>query len=528
MRHGPPMLATWACLLLAACGSEPEAPTPSERLVFVRDGVLGGGGSGGQAVGGARELVTRAWTPGESVTVGGRTDAAPRSPECVPLFHVDLGDVDSLISRGVSTPGTAVAWSPDGASLAIGSYLGEVLVVDGWTGAVRARRTLAETMIKRVAWSPDGAVVYASEQSPDAFVHALEARDLTSRWSFRLADDLDTSPAPPETDVYGVFTLPAGYGLEVMETGDLIVVGTHAWPVGDGESRNKSRVLRLTPNGEVRARFPKDAPADATFRFPRLDEVEDRMIFAVGRSATGPAPPDLPIDGVQVLDLETMEPVFHHVGEPMRPHFKRAYSWEAIDVQGDRLLAGFGDGRAQIVNLDGSGGTTHALGTAIVSGDVPIAASVGWGRFLKSGGLAVNTGTTNIPWGSDVAASRPPAAHPGENTLWVYGADGELDWTFRGEPAIQGITTSPDGEHLVIGGGPRTTDHRRDLFGAFVFRLGGDGTGQERLVASCPTESPVFFRHALRDDGRVAVSEVPYQDETAGAVLGEYRVTVLR
>jgi hypothetical protein len=80
----------------------------------------------------------------------------------------------------------------------------------------------------------------------------------------------------------------------------------------------------------------------------------------------------------------------------------------------------------------------------------------------------------------------------------------------------------------VVGGGARTTDTRRDLFGAVVFRLDGEGSGPERIEVSCPTENPVFFTHDVLDDGRIAVSEVPYRDESGDRVLGDYRVTVLR
>ncbi len=520
-----------AGLALAAGCSGPSEPTPeAARLTFLRGGVLAPPGSGGRAVGGDREWVERGWTPGEEVVVGTGRDTAPVQPECVALFSTDLGDVDSLVSRGVSTPGTSVAWSPDGARLAVGSYVGEVLVLDGWTGAVIARRKLAETMVKRVAWAADGATLYAAEQSPDAFVHALDVADLTSRWTFRVADELETSPPPPETDIYGVFTLPAAYGLKVLGDGDLIVAGNHAWPVGDDAKRNLARVYRLSPAGEVLAAFPATGPADASFRYPRIDEDSGMLALPIGRSATGPDPSDLPIDGVQVLNLADLTPRFSYVPAPLTPHFKRAYMWEAIDVHSasGRVLAGFGDGRALVVPMDGGEVATLELGTPVVSGGVPVAASVGWGHFLADGSLVVNTGRSNIPWGSDVAASRPPSAHPGENTLWAFGPDGAPLWSRRAGPSIQGLSVSPNGRRLVVGGGPRESDHRRDLFGAFVLRLDGDGSGDERLEVSCPTESPVFFDHDVLDDGRIAVAEVPYKDETGGKVLGEYRVTVLR
>lgn len=516
-------------LAMAGCDRTPTA-ADEPGLTFLRGGVLAPSGSGGREVGGGLEFLEQAWEPGAEVVIGAARGIAPVQPECVPLFSVDLGDVDSLVSRGVSTPGTSITWSPDGTQLAIGSYVGEVLVVDGWTGEVRARRKLAETMVKRVVWSADGGIVYAAEQSPDAFVHALNATDLTPRWSFRLADDLESSPPPPATDVYGVFTLPAAYGLEVLDGGDLLVLGMHAWTVGDDQKRNLARVWRLSASGAVIAAFPADGPADATMRFPQIDAEAGLVAFPIGRTASGPPPSGLPIDGVQVLNLADLTPAFSTIPSPLPPHFTRASMWEALDVSGSagQLLAGYGDGRLLLTPLDGSPTKTLDLGTPMVSGGVPVAASVSWGTFFPRGGFAASTGRSNIPWGSDVAASRPTMAHPGENTLWVYGTDGELAWNWQAEPAIQGLSVSPDGRRLLVGGGPRGSDLRRDLFGAFVLRLDGDGSGQDRIEASCGTDAPVFFGHALTNDGRAAVSEVPFKDETGGRVLGEYQVTVLR
>lgn len=498
-------------------------------MVFLRDAVLAPEGNGGRPVGQGRALFETSWSPGTSVEAGGLSASAPANAECVPLFSQDLGDINSLISRDVSAPGTALAWSPSGDRLGVGTYLGEVLVVDGWTGSVLARRQLAETMVKRVAWAPDGGTLYAGEQSPDAKLHALDPSNLKTRWAFSLASELETSPPPAETDVYGVFTLPAVYGLKVLTGGDLLVVGIHSWPDRTGRKRNLSRVYRISPSGERRAAWPADGPADATLRFPRIDEAEGLMVLPVDRSADGPPPKGLPIDGVQVLRLADLTPQFSFVNEPLAPYFAHATVWEALDIDGShgRVLVGFGDGRIQWVPMDGSARRTFDLGTPIVSGEVPIAASVSWAHVLSNGGFVTNTGHSNIPWGSAVSATRPPMVHPGENTLWVYGPDGALLWNWQGDPVVQGLSLSPSERFLVLGGGARETDARTDLFGAWIFDMQGAGSGGDHLLTACSTEGPVFFKHAVTDDGRIAVSELPRKD-AEGRIYGSYRVTVLR
>ncbi len=515
--------ALW--LALAGGCRAPEPPISDGQLGFLRGAVLGPRGSGGRPVGGDRELVSRAWRPGESLVLAGVRDEAPARPECLPLFSVELGDVRSMIAMGGEAPNTALAWSPDGDLLAVGTHRGEVLVLDGWTGAILGRRSLAETMIKAVAWSPDGGTLYAAEQSPDAYLHALQAPGLESRWRFRLADELESSPPPPDTDVYGVYTLPAAWSVQVLRGGDLLVAGTHSWLV-DEVRRNRARLWRLTPSGGVRAAWPAAGPADATLLFPHVDEDADLLAVPVGRSALGEPPPGLAVGGVQVLTLSGFAPRAALYAEALEPHFRTATPWEAVDVRGDRVFAGYSDGRARIYRLGEEPAVTLDLGTPYLAGDVPLASPVSWG-FLVGDSVVAATGDTNIPWGSNTTATRPPSPHPQANRLSVHDLRGELRWAWSGEQVLQGLSASPDGAHVVVGGGERSTDDRRDLFGALVFRLGGDGSGDERLEVVCSTDGPVFFRQALHDDGRVAVSEVPWASAD-GAVLGAYRVTVLR
>ena len=443
------------------------------------------------------------------------------------LFSEDLGDVQRLIAMGGEPPDTDLAWSPDGTRLAVGSHTGEVLVLDGWSGRVVSRRRLAETMVKHVAWARDGQTLYAAEQSPDANVMALDPATLDARWTIRLADIVETTAAPSGEDIYGVFQLPAAYGLQVLESGDLLLSALHSWRNADGTALNRSQVLRVRPDGTIAARWPEQ-PADATIKHPRVSG--DRVAVIVNRSADGPPPAGLPIGGVQVLSLPDLTPLMSTTTPALEPWFDKASIWAAMDIASNpgRLLMGFGDGRIRVVADDGTDTLSLSTGAPIMAGDVPIHASIGWG-LLHEGKTVFTTNGTNIPWGAASPETRPPSSHPSENALWVHGPDGATLWSFSGGHALQGMSLGDDGRHLVVGAGDRDTDHRRDLFGALVFDLAHDGSaaGGEPLRATCSTEGPVFFRQAMSRDGRIAVAEHPYSAED-GSVRGAYRVTVLR
>jgi len=462
----------------------------------------------------------QAWTAGEVV----QGEVAPLLPECVALFEVPLGDVSRWVAMGAEAPDTALSFSPDGAWLAIGSYRGEVLVVDGWTGAVRARRRLAETMVKHLEWSADGEVLYAAEQSPDAFVLALDPTDLSTRASARMADWVETSVPPPGDDLYGVYTLPAAYWLQALPEGGVLVAAAHGWNDSEGVRLNRSVVIRLDPALTPLATWPEEGAADAVFLSAAVDPAVERIAISVSRSADGPAS-EAADNGLVVLSVDGLERLGTISVPPLDPWYDRSFVWDAIGLEGERIFAGLGDGRVVVRDLEGVG-FTRDLGTPVLAGDVPIAASIG--RLIADGErLYVLTSRSGIPYGALSPELRPPAAHPNANAVFAFRATAlglELDWTWRGPHHLQGMTRV--GDSLIVGAGARQTDDRVDLHGALLFRLDGAGAGADRLQAFCETEGPVFFRQAGTSDGRIAVAEVPRRGPSG--VSGAYRAVVFR
>ncbi|MBN2797763.1 MAG: hypothetical protein JXX28_01330 [Deltaproteobacteria bacterium] len=511
-----PISALWLLSLLGACG----APAP---VTLVRGGAIGAGLEG-RALGGDQVLVPLSWRPGERVEVGGQALIGPPRPECVPIFQRDLGDVARHVARGGTAPDAALALSPDGALLAVGTFRGEVLLLDAWTGALRASIKLDEALVKELAFSPDGAALYVGEQSPEARLYALDGRSLERRWALPLADRVGRSPAPAGDDLYGVYTLPAVMGLEVLGDGALLVAAAHGWVEG-GERRNLSQLLVVSPGGEPIAAWPEH-PADVTLWHPAVDEAGGLVAVPVGRSAAGEPPAELPVGGVQLLSLPGLTPQEAVRFAPLRPWFDQAFVWEALDASraAGVLYAGLGDGRVILHPLGGGEDLVLGLGTPVVQGEVPLAATVGQGRLYREQALSLTSGTS-IPFGAAAPSLRPPSLHPAENTLWAHDLAGALRWTWRGPYEVAGLAVA--GDTLALGAGPRRTDAREDLFGVLLFDLAGEGTGAERLITSCPTEGPVFFRMRLAEDGRVFAVEHPWVRED-GSLGGSYRLTALR
>jgi hypothetical protein len=477
-----------------------SAPAPPAETHFVRGGTLTAGA-----------FAPRAWTPG--------VDGAPLVAECVPVFHVELEDRDRLAAMGAPAPATALAFSPDGASLAIGSDGGSLRVVDGWTGEERAVRRVAEGAVKQVAWSADGATLYAGEQSPDALLHALDPATLATRWSVRLADELETSVLPPADDVYGLYSLPAVFAIRVLDDGSLVVAGAHGWTPTGGERRNRARLYHFSSTGERIGAWPKSGPADAIFLHPATHG--RHILLGVSRSAEGEPPADLPIGGLVLVDLDRMDTVWTRTWAPLTPYFTSVFLWEGLGLGDGLAFAGLGDGRAYLYDAAGTELVALTPGVPVLSQGVPISAGVGFGTVVGDAAYFLTT-VTNIPWGSADPMTRPPSAHPAQHTVHAVRQDGSVLWSRPFEHAVQGIVASPAGDALLVGAAERQTDTRADLYGALVLDR---ATGE--VVTTCATEGPAYFRPVWAPDGgRIAVSESAF---LAGQeVRGAYRVTVFR
>ncbi|MSP54578.1 MAG: hypothetical protein EXR69_03090 [Myxococcales bacterium] len=463
-------------------------------------------------------IEVRAWTPGEVVDGA----VAPRMPECRPVMHVLLEDRRSDAEQGVPPAGVSMEFSPDGSLLALGTVEGRVDVIRVPRGEVVASRRLAEGAVKQVAFSADGDTLFVGEQSPDAFLYALDPATLNERWKVRLADDIDASTLPATDTMYGRYSLPGAYAVKPLVGGGLIVAGAHGWTV-DGVRRNRSRIWRLSGDGAVVAAFPVGGAADAVFLFPSVsEEGAGDVLVGVSRSADGPAPAELPVGGLVDLDLETLTPRWTRTFSPLSPWFSEVFFWEAVVRGPDYAFAGLGDGRGFLLADDGSSRAEIGPGVPVDTAGVPVGVGVGYAVAGPEGVWYLTTGT-NIPWGSADPAARPPAAHPAENTVHAVFPDGKPRWDRSVRHSVGGIVLSPDRAELLVAAGPRDSDSRTDLFGAIV--LAAD-TGD--WITTCSTSGPADFRPVFGPDGGwIAIAEAPYR-RGDGTVAGAYQVTVFR
>jgi len=556
----PKLRSFIAVALFTALLRAPSSAAERPRVEFVRGGALVGGNEDVSILHGTsevafdavrfsdqRRLLTFDWQPETNYEfqLGGE-ELIRRSPRLPAPYRVHKLKLESLATVDDTGGGidTAVRFSPNGQLLAIGSFGGWLRIYETLSGRLLHRQRVHEGIVKQLVFAPDGDTLYVGEQSPDGRVLALgleyaatatEPLQLTQRWSRRLADDLETSRAIPG-DRFSLYWLPAASHMKCGRDGRLFVAGRHSWPVGD-KMANRSRIYCLDPDGNLLWQFPPNVPAQLTIPHLAIDPEGRRLLVHPSRTQADDVPLPIKPGSLALLNAQSGELLATTNIGPLLPHFARAESWDSMALSEDcrRAVVGLADGRVLRFALNDDQFERQGqleLGTPIVLGRVPIAASAGFSR-IAGDRLFLQTQYTHVPFGNPLAAERPPSTHPGANTLSVADLDGRILWRYRGPFALSGIWHAGigDASHprwVVVACRQRLDARQGTPLGFLLFDLARGGGGSDKLVYYYPTEGPVAFQADISSDGRfIAVVETPARTPDGQHVYGSYQVHVV-
>jgi len=450
------------------------------------------------------------------------------------IRKVPLGDVGYYARAGLQAD-TSVQFSPDSRLLAIGTLLGEVQVMDVYSGKTLWRKRIAEGMVKEAVFSRDGTAVYYGEQSPDGFLYAADARTGNELWKFRLAKDLESSAPPAKGNIWGIYELPGFYRLVPTSDGGVVALGVHSW--GDwskaGGMRRLSRVYRFSRDGKVLWAFPADKPAAMTFAYMDADAGGRRVVVLTGEVAGGaPADSALRPGSMCCLDGASGRLVGTHVFEPLKPFFDKVLFWQSVSVSpsGEKAAIGLHDGRAYIFDLDTlKPDFSFRFGTPVLISGIPVCATATYTHIAPGGAVYFQTGNSSVPSGAGEDASRqPPGPHPNANSITAVGRDGRVAWRYHSGHQYQNFWTSGDGRWMITSV-QRTLGAAGWDSGVMLFDTARSGGGAAKFVYYYQVEGLSFFRAAISGDGAaIAVVEVPCEDPQSKTLRGTYQVHVIR
>ncbi len=522
------------------------------------------------------------WSPGETVrvaweeglrTLGGEYHAPLRPTPWVWRrlpWRIAPGGLPAE-AGGV----TALAFSPDGALLAVGGGGGQMAVFQVESGETLWKHRRVGRVIKHLAFSADGQRLFVGEQGPEGRLAAYLPRSGSTRplWVFDSADELGPATRAAPEDPYGWVRQPGAYRLLAAD-GDVIAAYSHSRMGADGPAA-LARLYRLRgADGRRRWAYPAAAPLPGIITWFAASEGAARLVLPLQL----PTGADTAVSGggageVVVVDGSSGRPRFSRKIQPVAPYAITAF-WRgvALNPAGDRLAAATQDGRGFLFARDrdeiiaaaggaaGSGGAgwrtvarlqlvkpIELAGTTVTATNGTLAATAHEALFI--------TGPSFIPLAFRSNDGRPAANHPRGNTVFAYGWDGKLRWIRRLENDLQGLavggqTETPalggrqktpalagepraaanDGALLVLAQGKVLPQQAGEFNGITALRLGGDGRRRGELIFRFALEGrAVYGGVAVSRDGRwIAIAEAPRALKDDPRPRGGHGVILLR
>ena len=479
------------------------------------------------------------WEPATSYQI--RIDSLNlRSRHVSPLkpsaYRVRMIELDSLLSllANLKRPAvpTTVALAPDGSKLAIATDAGHLAILDPLTGANIWSTRISEGYAKHATFSPDGTLFYIGEQSAEGLIYAYKLSDKAPAllWTYRTADDIETSrPANPD-DVYGWVQYPGPYRMAMTDNGDLLASANHSWTV-DGKNLKKAQFYRFEgATGKVKWKWPSAQAAPIIIKW--FDYSQDGGTVALvcdGGVTEGTS--RYRSGTLYVLDGETGTVRWHHTIDALKPYYEAVTFWRSVGVSPDGLWINVStdDGRVFIFNSADTDRHWEAdLTTPLKVSDVPITATTGTIGATNEFALFV-TGDTYIPYHLKKGAQQPPSAHPNGMTFFAYSWTGEKVWQWKLENMPQALRIGSAGKYAVVSQSKYNRSNVQQLHGVSVFSLKEKGGGLDKYLYTYRTEGMLPYDTVdISTDGRViAVVETPIvmPDET---VRGKNRVHILQ
>ncbi len=458
----------------------------------------------------------------------------PITPNLQLKYRIKLGDV-SFYARAGHFTDAFMRFSPNGKFLAIGTFLGRIIVLNAKTGHILWKHRIFEGMIKKIGFSPDSKTIYYGEQSPDGFIYAADTKTGHIKWQFSMAKYLKRGIPATKGDIYGIYREPGCYRLKVLKNGNILVLGIHSWPDHKkGYWRRLSMIWLLSSKGQVIWKWPKNKPIELSLYYADADP-NGNYVATVAILPSDKLPPNYPYTPgtIYVLDGKTGKEVAHYKMKPLRPYYHSVSIWEsvAVDPLDKFVVVGTSDGRGFIFDLK----TLHPikilhLATPIIIGGIPVAATATYVHITSNRTIFFQTSSSSIPYGLPVQANQPAGPHPNAQTIFAVSPKGKILWRFHAPFKFQGFASDGHSKILatVAGAASKMVSERKtNQFGIFVFNLKEKGGGIQKFLGYFPTIAPLFFHLAVSPDAHlIAACETPYINEEE-RLVGTYQVDVI-
>jgi outer membrane protein assembly factor BamB len=481
-----------------------------------------------------QSLLAFQWTPEKTyqIVLKSRKLEKKAPLQAMPYLYdtIDLEDASQLASIG-NFPDTDAQFDRQTEHLAIGSYYGFVRLYSLKQKRVLWEKKLSEGMAKRVQFSPDGKTLYVGEQSVDGFFYAFETATGNELWKYRLADDIETSTPPQADDMYGIYSLPAVFRIQVVDEQSILVAGLHSWFDGKTYQR-KSKLYSFSANGSLNWSFPQKA---LRANIQHFDATKEFIAFSVsGLQKEFASESIIKESSVVLLSTATGELLDQQQLQPLKPYFDRVTFWQSINLEPSNQFVTMGsyDGRGfhfPIKNGQFSEPVTHNFGTPIFADSVPIMAGISFTDAISNIGFySVNQSSIPYSYAKDNGLNSPPMLHPASGSIFAVNQDGTIIWKHQDGLVYSAIDHSQNEQWLLATIDDKTENREKGLFGFTLFKQTKNAALPFEKIYTYNSLVPVFFNGAISNNGlfKLCVTSpfIPQKDDVP---RGRYQIQIV-
>jgi outer membrane protein assembly factor BamB len=436
-------------------------------------------------------LLPFSWEPGKDYRVEvARPDGAPPlsvachspwkpSPIILASFRME-SDVEPRGIQQSAYLGGRAAVSADGRYAAVGTEKSYLRLFD----VVRRReawsRRIGEGRIMEIGFSPDGSRLLVGEMSRDAFLYCFDSATGKELWRHRTADEIGEMEAGDPRTLWPIVT-----GLAIVRDGSSqkCYVTAKRQCLEGKSNYYKSKIYCFDiSSGAISWMYPKEGVSDVS---PSMLATDARGRYVLVNNWKKGKISD---KALYCLSGESGDPLWEWSFKQLYPG-RDYFIWHGFGISSDgSLVTVFSqDGRGFLLDhgkLLESGGRAESV---IWEREISTPIDVNGMSLVAQGSVAqidencilLATGSTIVQQGTK---AKVLIEHPSGNSLFAYGLDGRLLWTFKPGGLCYDVLLAGGGRYVIAGAAHGRTEKDGSGHGVYVFDNAHGGSSSDRLA----------------------------------------------
>lgn len=420
-------------------------------------------------------------------------------------ISLPLGQVEVIDYRRMGFTSAFLRFSADNRHLAIGTELGEIVVVDS-NGKKCWQQQLGSAKITALEFSADGTRLYVGESSPAGLLRAINAQTGATEWERSCAVELGVDLKQK--------SLPAVIDIASDDADRIYAVAQRYIRKSNGSNQYLGRIYQFDVTGRDSAQFPADHNLDTWVGCIAVDSAGRSAAIATANYDSQQRPAYC--DQLYLLNERLTNSAGRQIKiEPIEPYSNVTLRKSpALSPDGRYIASIATDGRAFLHDSSGREVWCRQLSSPTQVGGVYINAT---GLYLKlaPNRLAFSTGNTynRANWQLPT-----PVEHPSSNSLFLFDYGGTFIARYSAGGMIEQLNGNTETAALAIGRNIWTKDPA--VHGLALVSL-ENGRELRRFATTGPCVAA-----ALSTDGSLAAAvEAPIKLDN-GEIIGDYRLHI--